>query len=88
MKYSELGFWLKKSAEWVDAYYKRLKNKPVRPNLLVGTKDIGTDEYLYQIAEKKINEMKLFLETSIKYSVIIISIVFLLLGQFRGLIYF
>ena len=35
----------------------------------LGTKDIGTDEYLYQIAEKKINEMKLFLETSIKYSV-------------------
>ena len=36
MKYSELGFWLKKSAEWVDGYYKRLKNKPVRPTLSPG----------------------------------------------------
>ena len=36
MKYSELGFWLKKSAEWVDGYYKRLKHKPVRPNLSPG----------------------------------------------------
>jgi len=36
MKYSELGFWLKKSAEWVDGYYKRLKNKPVRPALSPG----------------------------------------------------
>ena len=36
MKYSELGFWLKKSAEWVDGYYKQLKNKPVRPSLSPG----------------------------------------------------
>ena len=36
MKYSELEFWLKKSAEWVDGYYKRLKNKPVRPTLSPG----------------------------------------------------
>ena len=35
----------------------------------LGTTDMGTDEYLYQISEKKIEEMKLFLETAIKNSV-------------------
>lgn len=35
----------------------------------LGTKDMGTDEYLYQISQKKLEEMKLFLETAIKNSV-------------------
>ena len=30
---------------------------------------MGTDEYLYQISQKKLEEMKLFLETAIKNSV-------------------
>ncbi len=33
------------------------------------TGELGTDEYLYQISEKKLEEMKLFLETAIKNSV-------------------
>ena len=35
----------------------------------LGTRELGTDEYLYQISEKKLEEMKLFLETAIKNSV-------------------
>ena len=31
MKYSELGYWLKKSAEWVEGYYKQLDDQPLRP---------------------------------------------------------
>lgn len=32
-------------------------------------KDIGTDEYLYQLSEKKLKEMQDFLDTAIKYSI-------------------
>ena len=35
----------------------------------LNTKDIGTDEYLYNISEKKLEEMELFLDTSIKNSI-------------------
>ena len=35
----------------------------------LNTKDMGTDEYLYNMSEKKLEEMKAFLETSIKTSI-------------------
>jgi ERCC4-related helicase len=35
----------------------------------LAAKEVGTDEYLYQISNQKLEEMKQFLETSIKYSV-------------------
>ncbi|HCH33731.1 MAG TPA: aspartate aminotransferase family protein [Oceanospirillaceae bacterium] len=32
MQYSELGYWLKKSAQWVDGYYQKLAHRPIRPS--------------------------------------------------------
>ena len=32
MQYSELGHWLKKSAQWVDDYYQKLAHRPIRPS--------------------------------------------------------
>jgi len=32
VQYSELGHWLKKSAQWVDDYYQKLAHRPIRPS--------------------------------------------------------